>query len=193
MRPMFKAPATKAPMLTKLWPLKSTPKKNTAIKPKPSKSLGRRGLWCSCCYSSARWALLLVLMSRWVGADELTPFSSDGCSLFPDANIITQKNWCRCCFAHDVAYWRGGTEADRLQADQKLKACVLKVTGDDWLASAMHRGVRLGGSPYFSTGYRWGYGWPFKRKYQVLSNKEKADSDKLLDAFLKEPENSICH
>ena len=44
---------------------------------------------------------------------QLSAFSSDGCSLFPDSSIITDADWCSCCFVHDIAYWKGGTEAER--------------------------------------------------------------------------------
>ena len=28
--------------------------------------------------------------------------------------------WCRCCVAHDLVCWRGGTAEERLEADQAL-------------------------------------------------------------------------
>ena len=37
----------------------------------------------------------------------------------------------------------------------------------------MLAGVRVGGSPYFHTSYRWGYGWSYPRFYQVLTKEEK--------------------
>jgi len=51
----------------------------------------------------------------------LAPFTTDGCSLFPDRSITGASDWCDCCLAHDLAYWRGGTEEDRLKADRGLK------------------------------------------------------------------------
>jgi len=38
----------------------------------------------------------------------------------------------------------------------------------------MLAGVRVGGSPYYPTPYRWGYGWPYARGYKALSDEEKA-------------------
>lgn len=115
---------------------------------------------------------------------ELSEFTSDGCSLFPDSSRIDSRDWCRCCFAHDIAYWRGGTEADRLAADEALRQCVLEATGDATLAEAMYLGVRFGGSPYFKNWYRWGYGWSYARKYGPLSAREQALADAKLAAYL---------
>ena len=113
----------------------------------------------------------------------LKPFRSDGCSLFPDAALISGDDWCDCCFDHDVQYWRGGTRAERDAADRQLQRCVEERTGNAALASAMYEGVRLGGSPYFYNWYRWGYGWEFERKYQALSEMEVSAADKLLDEY----------
>ena len=45
-------------------------------------------------------------------------FATDGCSLFPDRALVGSADWCDCCLAHDLAYWRGGTESQRLDADR---------------------------------------------------------------------------
>ncbi len=112
---------------------------------------------------------------------ELKPFTSDGCSLFPDGSLISKKDWCECCFQHDLAYWRGGTEKEREIADAKLKACVYEKTGDETLAKIMYDGVRLGGSPYFYNWYRWGYGWSYQRKYQALTDVELKQVTRLIE------------
>jgi hypothetical protein len=41
-------------------------------------------------------------------------FSSNGCSVLPDGNAYG------CCYVHDMAYWVGGTAADRRRADRAL-------------------------------------------------------------------------
>ncbi|MEM7610663.1 MAG: hypothetical protein AAF270_03225 [Pseudomonadota bacterium] len=110
----------------------------------------------------------------------LQPFTSDGCSLFPDRSLISEADWCACCFEHDIAYWRGGTRDEREAADRELRRCVLERTGDAGFAKLMYEGVRMGGSPYFYNWYRWGYGWPFERKYQPLTPAEKTYSALLL-------------
>lgn len=37
----------------------------------------------------------------------------------------------------------------------------------------MRAGVGLGGSPYFPTDFRWGYGWSYVRGYKALTDEEK--------------------
>ena len=119
----------------------------------------------------------------------LSDFSSDGCSLFPDGSLISSNDWCHCCLEHDIAYWKGGTEAERLAADEALRDRVLASTGNAELAEAMYLDVRLGGSPYFKNWYRWGYGWSYERKYQALTEEEKALAEKkLAEFFASEPE-----
>lgn len=124
---------------------------------------------------------------------ELSDFTSDGCSLFPDSSIITADDWCACCLEHDIAYWKGGTEAERLAADEALRDCVLKKTGDAKLAEAMYMGVRMGGSPYFKNWYRWGYGWSYTRKYQKLSVEEAALAEAKLKAYFAKDPQLPCH
>jgi len=85
-----------------------------------------------------------------------------------------QSLWVECCIKHDIAYWQGGTHEERLQADQELEQCVSKV-GEPEIARLMLAGVRVGGSPYFPTSYRWGYGWPYPRGYQELTADEKEE------------------
>lgn len=119
----------------------------------------------------------------------LRDFTSDGCSLFPNQSLITKDDWCECCFEHDLAYWRGGTEEERESADLALRECVLRKTGNEGLAEVMYRGVRFGGSPYFYNWYRWGYGWDYGREYKELSEEEEAlVEDKLRAYFTSHPE-----
>jgi hypothetical protein len=123
---------------------------------------------------SATLLLLTVALSACASDGPLRPFSTDGCSLFPDHSLIGKADWCQCCVAHDLAYWRGGTAEARLKADQELSACVRRVTGNKALADLMYAGVRTGGGPYYYTPYRWGYGWPYGRRYRELTPEEKA-------------------
>lgn len=109
----------------------------------------------------------------------LQPFTTDRCSLFPDRALIGQADWCACCVTHDLAYWRGGTEDERRQADRELERCVLAATGNAALAAAMYRGVRAGGTPALPTSFRWAYGWPYERGYRALTADEKALADRL--------------
>jgi hypothetical protein len=103
---------------------------------------------------------------------ELKPFTSDGCSLFPDGTVEQQELWLTCCVAHDFDYWQGGSATQRERSDARLKQCVKEV-GEPIIASMMLAGVRVGGSPYLPTPFRWGYGWPYPRGYKVLSESER--------------------
>lgn len=121
-------------------------------------------------------------------AAALHDFSSDGCSLFPDGNLEHRDLWCDCCFAHDIAYWQGGTQKERRQADETLRDCVLDRTHNKALALLMYDGVRTGGHPVFPTGYRWAYGWSYGRGYKALTEEEQQQSKEKLNAyFIKHP------
>lgn len=107
------------------------------------------------------------------GQDNLKPFTSDGCSAFPEGTWKQKQLWLKCCTAHDFAYWQGGTYKQRLAADEALKECVADV-GEPEIALLMLAGVRVGGSPFFPTEFRWGYGWPYLKPYGELRDEEKA-------------------
>lgn len=113
----------------------------------------------------------------------IAPFTTDGCSLFPDRSPGGKADWCSCCVAHDLVYWRGGTAEERHKADQDLKACV-RQSSSGLLAAFMYAGVRLGGVPYFNTTFRWGYGWPYYRPYGPLGSDEAASASLRERAYL---------
>jgi hypothetical protein len=115
-------------------------------------------------------------------ADDLKPFTTDGCSSFPDGTIEHASLWANCCIRHDFAYWQGGTYEERLTADEELESCVARA-GEPTIASLMLAGVRVGGTPYLPTSYRWGYGWPFMRGYEALTADDKLQVEKQLELF----------
>ncbi len=118
--------------------------------------------------------ILLLAMAVFMSsayANQLKPFTSDGCSAFPDGTFEQNTLWLNCCVAHDLAYWQGGTYQQRKDADNELKACVAGV-GEKQIASLMLAGVRVGGSPFFPTTFRWGYGWPYPKLYGQLTSEE---------------------
>jgi hypothetical protein len=121
----------------------------------------------------AMWIVALFAYSTPAGTADLKDFISDGCSLFPDGTISYRAEWCECCLRHDIAYWRGGTEEERKQADATLKDCALERTGDKVLAETMYLGVRAGGHPVFPGWYLWAYGWPYGRGYKSLNDEEQ--------------------
>lgn len=111
-------------------------------------------------------------------ADTLKPFYSDGCSAFPDGTFEQRELWLTCCIQHDYDYWQGGTYQHRLASDQRLKTCVTDV-GQPAVAILMLAGVRVGGTPYLPTQFRWGYGWSYPRFYGPLSATELEQVQKL--------------
>lgn len=121
----------------------------------------------------ARAALVtLVMIGSAAHAEDISPFATDGCSDFPDGTPSQRVLWRHCCVAHDLTYWAGGTYAERLASDQELERCVARVA-DAALAKLMLAGVRVGGSPYWPTRFRWGYGWSWPRGYKALSEMER--------------------
>lgn len=120
-------------------------------------------------------SLPLILLFVFAGCSSqprLRPFTSDGCSLFPDGTAEHKELWLACCTKHDRRYWMGGTKTERLAADLELRSCVAAV-GEPRTAELMLRGARAGGTPYLPTGFRWGYGWRYPRGYKTLADEEK--------------------
>lgn len=115
----------------------------------------------------------LITVSTYAHADTLKPFTSDGCSAFPEGTSKEKELWLSCCQQHDYAYWKGGTYQQRSDADKALRACVSSV-GKPKVALVMLAGVRVGGTPYLPTSFRWGYGWSYPRFYGALSDDELA-------------------
>ena len=119
--------------------------------------------------------------------NELSVFTTDGCSYFPNGGLENNKEWLSCCIEHDKSYWKGGTKEEREEADSKLKVCVKKV-GFPTIAEMMYLGVRIGGSAEYDTNYKWGYGWKINRHNEPLSseelsmvNKKKEDGSKITE------------
>ena len=102
----------------------------------------------------------------------LLPYTTDGCSLFPDGTVKHSTAWLHCCEEHDRKYWRGGVKAERRNADRALRACVA-AEGYPATAKVMLAGTRAGGTPYLPTRFRWGYGWKYPRGYKALDGVEK--------------------
>ena len=111
------------------------------------------------------------LFPRNINAADLKDFKSDKCSMFPEGTLQDKNLWCHCCVEHDKAYWKGGSFEERKEADNALKICVKKM-GKKHVARAMKIGVRLFGTPYLPTSFRWGYGWPYQRGYTEISIEE---------------------
>lgn len=131
------------------------------------------------------WTLVTLLVALPAMA-ELAPFSTDGCSQFPDGTHDQPSLWRDCCVAHDAAYWAGGDWHSRVWADRQLEQCVL-AKNQALVGNIMFLGVRVGGSPFWPTRFRWGYGWPYGRGYQPLSEAELRQVNALWPAQVARP------
>lgn len=129
-------------------------------------------------------AAALLAMTACASDTPIAAFTSDGCSDFPNGLPQHKTLWLSCCIDHDKAYWQGGTYAERLQADKVLQQCVAAV-GQPEIAGIMLAGVRVGGSPYWPTHFRWGYGWPWPRGYAALTPEERAQAQAALAEYEK--------
>ena len=128
----------------------------------------------------------LFMFQPAIAAEESTlqPFATDGCSLWIDGTVTQPNLWRHCCVAHDKAYWIGGTEQQRKDADSALMSCVAGVAGPG-MGSYMHFFVAMGGSPYWVTPYRWGYGWYYldggrPRGYREPNEREQLQIQQLM-------------
>ena len=124
--------------------------------------------------------LALILISfTCFAANTLKPFTSDGCSAFPDGTFKQKELWLACCTQHDFDYWKGGTYEERIASDIRLEQCVSEV-GEPEIAMLMLAGVRVGGTPYLPTSFRWGYGWPYPKGYGKLTPQELNQIENIL-------------
>ena len=130
------------------------------------------------------WLLIFILVSLTASASDATiaPFASDGCSDFPNGLPQQKSLWLDCCVQHDKTYWMGGTYKERQQADKALERCVAAV-GQPEIAKLMLAGVRVGGSPFWPTRFRWGYGWPWPRGYGALTPEAHAQAQAALAEY----------
>lgn len=131
--------------------------------------------------------VLALVLGGCASSGGLKPFVSDGCSLSPDRSLSGRTDWCHCCLAHDLVYWRGGTAAERRAADDELKRCVREETGDQAWSANMRSAVRVFGHPRLPTWFRWGYGWPYPRPYGPLTAEERARADALEAEYREDP------
>jgi hypothetical protein len=133
--------------------------------------------------------LLIFLIASSSHAGNLKPFATDGCSMWIDGTIEQPNLWRHCCVAHDLDYWQGGSEAQRKISDANILACVKTAQGPG-MANYMYSNVRWGGSPYWMSTYRWGYGWDYlegslPRGYKMPTPEEQAQINKLMPAALQ--------
>ena len=86
-------------------------------------------------------------------------FYFDGCSLFPES--FFRDSFRDACLRHDIAYWYGGTQEERKNADLIFKKEISEsgVTGKI-LNFPMYIAVRLVGDSFVAKffGAEWGFG-----------------------------------
>lgn len=121
---------------------------------------------------------LLMAGCQSVSPPELSAFKSDGCSCFPEGTRKEPDLWKQHCLDHDYAYWQGGTRQERKMADLKLRDGI-RGEGKPVIAQIAYAGVRLGGTPWLPTPWRWGFGWSdFPRGYREIGDEEKRQIEK---------------
>lgn len=133
-------------------------------------------------------ATLSLCLPNLSAANSLKPFTTDGCSLWIDGTLEQPNLWRHCCVAHDLEYWKGGSEEQRKQSDQNIQACVKAAQGSG-MANYIYTNVRWGGSPYWMSNYRWGYGWNYldglwPRGYKAPTAQEQQLIDQAMPAAL---------
>jgi hypothetical protein len=106
-------------------------------------------------------------------------FTSDGCSASPDGTLSNPGSWKQACTIHDYRYWRGGLHSQRRQADRELASNMAKA-GNPVMGNIYYLGVRIGGSAWLPTSWRWGYAWDYPRGYHDLTAEEQAALDDLM-------------
>src|SRR4051812_26115869 len=91
----------------------------------------------------------------------LYPFTSDGCSLWPDGwPGINDTQWQQCCIKHDFRYYVGGTRSEKFAADNELRRCVAKSghgftadVFDNIMGGIIEFGVAAGGEAELPTSW----------------------------------------
>ncbi len=90
----------------------------------------------------------------------------DGCSCVHDkflgliAGCNSDDITYKCCLPHDLAYAYGdlGNHVERKRVDLKfLNDLIIKVEMEEWIATAIYQGVRIGGGEIFGLTFSWGF------------------------------------
>ena len=88
------------------------------------------------------------------------PFHFDGCTLFPDR--VGQTSFLAACLQHDIAYWYGGSSAERKMADQQFREAVQAAgPAGAWLQWPMYAAARVFGDTWLLRQFNanWGFGY----------------------------------
>lgn len=113
--------------------------------------------------------LFILIVTPAVQAElKLSPFETDGCTMFVDGTSKEPGLWRNCCIEHDLRYWFGGSKDDMNMTDLRLKSCVNKVAGATW-ANLIYKGVRMGHYSPIKNKKKWSWGWAEKRENKKLT------------------------
>jgi len=94
-----------------------------------------------------------------IGPKPIEQFKGDGCTMAPDElNGVDISEACR---FHDWAYYLGGSERQRLEADRNLLINIVILGGSHIGAAIYFRRVRFWGVPHFAYRKR-RPGWSFR-------------------------------
>jgi len=94
----------------------------------------------------------------------------DGCTLAPNLDFRD------CCDWHDTRYWIGGTREQRRQVDLQFRQCIAE-RDHNILSHLYYFGVRVCGTPYLPTPWRWGFGWEYLHGYTFAEKPGTPPSD----------------
>lgn len=137
----------------------------------------------------------------------MKPWTTDGCTDFGfNSRIIAYADpklaadILVACYHHDFGYWKGGTLADRVRVDDEFYNVIHRALVE-WevrergeadpydaervleLVDDVYRlSVRVGGSPFWPTSWRWGYSHPWLRWWAPV---DKALEDEALLRLLE--------
>lgn len=94
------------------------------------------------------------LVAKLAGDLPSEPFVCDGCTSFPDRVVrvddgrLSFPSIYPACFWHDLAYWIGGSEFERLLADSQLMVNVALLSEIE-IGELMFAGVRAAGASHW--------------------------------------------
>jgi hypothetical protein len=79
--------------------------------------------------------------------------------LLPGDYLMAERG----CLEHDIDYEKGGSKADRLKSDKKLRRCWLDASIPRWICELSYRLIRaVGGPSWKREGVSWDYGGKFQ-------------------------------
>jgi hypothetical protein len=125
--------------------------------------------------------LLTLICSQVFANDNLTSFTSDGCTLSPDGTPAQPNLWRECCVEHDLWFWGGGTKEQRILADNNLKSCIAEKSSR-FISAIYLFGVQVGRlSPFKIKNKKWGNGWIHSSKRENYFTLSKEQVSLILD------------